>query len=76
MAQFIRAKQQKKPSTHLLSITQRADESLKDYVVHFNADAVQVEGYSDGVALIAIMAGLKLEKFLWSLKKKPTSYLH
>lgn len=67
MAQFIRAKQQKKPSTHLLLVTQRADESLVDYAVRFNAEAIQVEGYSDRVALTTIMAGLKLGKFLWSL---------
>lgn len=80
MAQFVGARQQEKPSTHLLSITKRADKSLKDYIVLFNTEAVQVEGYSDCVALKAIMAGLKPKKFLWSLQKNPlrtyTDQLH
>lgn len=71
MAQFIGARQQKKPSTHLLSVTQRANESLRDYVVCFNTKSMQIEGYSDGVTLTMMIAGLKPRIFLWSLSTNP-----
>lgn len=71
VAQFIKTRQSKKPLTHLLSATQCADESLRDYVVHFKVEVVQVEGYSDRGALTAIMMGLKPGKFLWSLLRNP-----
>lgn len=71
VAQFIKTRQSKKPLTHLLSAAQCDDESLKDYVVHFKVEAIQVEGYSDRVALTAMMMGLKLGKFLWSLLRNP-----
>ena len=44
-------------------------------MVRFNNEALKVEGYSDDIALTAMMAGLKDEKFLWSLgKKTPIKY--
>ena len=42
---------------------------MKDYVTRFNKEAVSVENYSDAVALTAIMAGLQLGKFHYSLVK-------
>ena len=41
----------------------------------FNNEALKVEGYSDDITLTDMMAGLKDEKFLWSLgKKTPVTY--
>lgn len=63
MAQFLGVRQHKKLSTHLLLVSQHKDESLRDYVVRFNIEAIQVEGYSDGVVLMAMIVGLKHGKF-------------
>lgn len=38
------------------------NKSLKDYVVRFNAPAVQVEGYSDRMMLTEIVESLILGK--------------
>ena len=75
VTQFLGGRDHKKPATHLLTVRQKSDESLRNYVVRFNSEALKVEGYSDDIALTAVMAGLKDEKFLWSLgKKKPATY--
>ena len=70
MSQFIETRHQKKPSTHLLSVIQPVEKSLKDSIVRFNADGTS-RRYNDGVALTTMMVGLKLGKFLWSLLKNP-----
>lgn len=41
------------------------NKSLKDNVVRFNAQAVQVEGYNDGMTLTEIVASLRPGKFFW-----------
>ncbi|KAK1549877.1 hypothetical protein Q3G72_009345 [Acer saccharum] len=69
--QFVEARHPKKPVTHLLLIKQNEEETLKEYIARFNLKAVQVEGYSDDVALIAMMTKLQTRRFLWSIMKNP-----
>ena len=58
IGQFVGAKDHQLPPTHLLSVKQGKNESLKDYIVRFNKEAVRVENCIDVVPLTAIMAGL------------------
>ncbi|KAK0571227.1 hypothetical protein LWI29_012795 [Acer saccharum] len=69
--QFFKARHPKKPVTHLLSIKQNEKETLNEYIARFNLKAVQVEGYSDDVAFIAMMTRLQARRFLWSIMKNP-----
>lgn len=49
---------------HLLTIKQGLDESVGEYVVRFNNEALQVEGYTDGATLIAIASGLQDKRLI------------
>lgn len=64
-SQFVRAKDHQLPSTHLLFVRQRNEESLKDYTARFNVEAVRVENCTNVMALTAIMIG----RFHFSLAK-------
>ena len=59
----------KKPKSHLFTILQGKDESLKDYLTHFNTEALQIEGCTDDLAMSTMMAGLMPTKLLWSIGK-------
>ncbi|XP_058080617.1 uncharacterized protein LOC131228767 [Magnolia sinica] len=72
---FIGRKKKLKASAHLNNIVQREGELLKDYIRHFNLEALQVRKYSDETALNAIMQGLRDKPFLFSLDKNPSSTL-
>ncbi|KAK9225359.1 hypothetical protein WN943_010400 [Citrus x changshan-huyou] len=69
ISQFVRARDHQLPPTHLLLVKHGKDELLKDYIVRFNKEAVRVENCIDVVALIAIMASLRPERFHYSLAK-------
>ena len=58
ISQFLGVRDHQLPPTHLLSVKKGNDESLKDYIVHFNKEVVRVENCTDAVALTAIMADL------------------
>ncbi|XP_058106361.1 uncharacterized protein LOC131249575 [Magnolia sinica] len=72
---FIGGRDRQKPTIHLLTITQKEDEMLKNYIKRFNLEAMQVEGYSDKIVLAAMMSGLKEGRFLLSLGKNPLTTL-
>ena len=59
----------KKPKSHLFTILQGKDESLKDYLTRFNTKALQIEGCTDDLAMSTMMAGLMPTKLLWSIGK-------
>ncbi|XP_058096167.1 uncharacterized protein LOC131241366 [Magnolia sinica] len=71
LTQFIVRKQRRKPSAHLLTIKQKDGDALKDYILRFNGEAMQVNDYSDKMALATIISGLKEGKFLFSIEKNP-----
>ncbi|XP_058075754.1 uncharacterized protein LOC131224235 [Magnolia sinica] len=59
LMQFIFGKERRKSSTHLLTIKQKEGEALKDYIIRFNEEAVQVNDYSDKIALTVMIVGLR-----------------
>ena len=63
ISQFVRAKDHQLPPTHLLSVKQENDKSLKDYITRLKKEVVRVENYNDIVALIVIMAKLQPRRF-------------
>lgn len=54
----------------MFTIHWEKDESLKDDLARFSAEALHIEGCSDNLAMNAMMVGLKLGKLLWSIEKK------
>ncbi|MGV7343423.1 hypothetical protein PJI17_32510, partial [Mycobacterium kansasii] len=48
---------------------------MKDYIVRFNEEALQVEDYDDKMALAAVCSGLKEGKFAFSIGKNPAKTL-
>ena len=59
----------KKPKSHLFTIRQGQNESLKDYIARFNVEALLIKGGNDDLSLSAMMSGLKPSKLLWSVDK-------
>lgn len=60
----------------MLTLKQGRNETLREYVARFNSEALQIEGYTSGTTLVAIVARLRDEKFLWFLGKKvSTTYI-
>src|SRR5436189_2714809 len=60
--QFAAGKKMKRDSTFLLSVTQRGNEKLRDYIQRFNKERLDVEGCTDDVAKVAFIAGLDKER--------------
>src|SRR5204863_8008667 len=52
----------KRDATCLLSVTQRNNERLRDYIQRFNNERLDVEGCTDDVAKVAFIAGLDKER--------------
>ncbi|XP_058080639.1 uncharacterized protein LOC131228790 [Magnolia sinica] len=73
--QFIGEKDKRKPTTHLLTVTQKEDELLKNYIIRFNEETVQVNNYSDQIALAPMILSLQEGKFLFSIGKNPPTIL-
>lgn len=63
------ARSVKRPKSYFFIVKQEKDENLKDYITRFNNKALHVESWNDELMLSTMMAGLKLSKLLWSLKK-------
>ncbi|XP_022158344.1 uncharacterized protein LOC111024851 [Momordica charantia] len=70
VTQFVGGRVKSKPVTYLLTIKQKATESLKEYVARFNEEKLQVEGLTDAVALIAFVSGVKDERLVFSFGKR------
>ena len=65
----------KKPKSHLFNVKQGQNESLKDYIARFNAEALLIDGGNDDLSLSAMMSSLKPSKLLWSVgKNDPKDY--
>lgn len=54
----------------MFTIQQSKDELLKNYLARFNAEMMHIERCSNGLALTAMMVGLKPSKLFWSIGKK------
>ncbi|XP_058106852.1 uncharacterized protein LOC131250581 [Magnolia sinica] len=75
LTQFIIRKERRKPSTHLLTIKQREGETLKDHIIQFNGEAMQVNDYSNKISLTTMIASLREGRFLFSIGKNPPATL-
>src|SRR5204863_322209 len=52
----------KRDATCLLSVTQRNNERLRDYIQRFNNERLDIEGCTDDIAKVAFIAGLDKER--------------
>ena len=71
VSHFIGGRRHQKPVTHLLSIKQDKDESLRSYLTRFNEEILQVEEPDDKVSMTAFLGGLRSSSFLFSVMKRP-----
>ncbi|XP_010689511.2 uncharacterized protein LOC104903211 [Beta vulgaris subsp. vulgaris] len=55
---FIAGRRHRKTSIHLMSIKQRREEDLADYIKRFNVESLKVSDLQDTVAFTALMSGL------------------
>ncbi|XP_010684471.3 uncharacterized protein LOC104899028 [Beta vulgaris subsp. vulgaris] len=55
---FIAGRRHRKTSIHLMSIRQRREEDLAEYIKRFNAESLKVSDLQDSVAFTALMSGL------------------
>nr|XP_027122043.1 uncharacterized protein LOC113738985 [Coffea arabica] len=70
-AQFASSKVYARNATHLMSIRQRPDESLKNFMTRLNAESLQVRDRDEKVVIAAFTNGLRVEEFFYDLAKKP-----
>ncbi|XP_022150035.1 uncharacterized protein LOC111018307 [Momordica charantia] len=73
VTQFIGGRSRSRPVAYLLTIKQRATESLHDYVARFNEEKLQVEGLTNAVSLMAFMSDIRDEHLSFSFGKKTPS---
>ncbi|XP_010666517.1 uncharacterized protein LOC104883667 [Beta vulgaris subsp. vulgaris] len=55
---FIAGRRHRKTIIYLMSIRQRREEDLADYIKRFNKESLKVSNLQDNVAFIALMSGL------------------
>ncbi|XP_022147761.1 uncharacterized protein LOC111016619 [Momordica charantia] len=70
VTQFAGGWNRSRPVAYLLTIKQKATESLKDYVARFNKEKLQVEGLTDAVVLLVFISGVKDEQLVFSFGKR------
>ncbi|XP_071900977.1 uncharacterized protein [Coffea arabica] len=70
-AQFVSSKTYAKNATHLISIRQRSDESLRNLMTRFNAESLQVRDKDEKVVMAAFTNGLRVEELFYDLAKIP-----
>ena len=66
---FIGGQRHKKPIGHLLNIQQAEGESLRQYVIQFNKELLQVDEVKDQVILTTFQTGLVPRDFFFSITK-------
>ncbi|XP_027093768.1 uncharacterized protein [Coffea arabica] len=71
VAQFVSSKTYAKNATHLMSIRQKPDESLRNFMTCFNAESLQVRDKDEKVVMAAFTNGLRVEELFYELAKKP-----
>ncbi|XP_071925708.1 uncharacterized protein [Coffea arabica] len=70
-AQFVSSKVYARNATHLMSIRQRPEESLRNFMTRFNAESLQVRDKNEKVVMVAFTNGLRVEELFYDLAKKP-----
>ncbi|XP_059446525.1 uncharacterized protein LOC132178084 [Corylus avellana] len=76
LTQFMTSRIQKKPPSYLLTLKQRNDETLKQFITRFNLKKTEIEEPSDDLIYLAIYHGLLTkEPVMRKMAQKPTSNL-
>ncbi|XP_027152060.1 uncharacterized protein LOC113752123 [Coffea eugenioides] len=71
VAQFVPSKTYSKNATHLMTIRQRPDKSLRNFMTRFNAESLQIRDKDEKVVMAAFMNGLRVEELYYMLVEKP-----
>ena len=61
LAQFLVTRKRKKSVTCLLTLCQGKEEILKDFMLHFNKEKLEVDSPDDKMILNALMQGIRAE---------------
>ena len=61
-AQFVSSRAYSKTTAHLMTVHQRPEESLREYMVRFNNESLQVRDRDDKVVMAAFVNGLRKQK--------------
>ncbi|XP_027155637.1 uncharacterized protein LOC113756010 [Coffea eugenioides] len=69
--QFVSSRAFSKSTAHLMTIQQRAEESLREYMVRFNNESLQFRDREDKVVLAAFINGLRKQKLYTELVERP-----
>ncbi|XP_071933287.1 uncharacterized protein [Coffea arabica] len=70
-AQFVSSRAFSKSMAHLMTIQQRSEESLREYMVRFNNESLQVRDRDDKVVMAAFINGLRKQKLYTELVERP-----
>ncbi|XP_043692854.1 uncharacterized protein LOC122643282 [Telopea speciosissima] len=67
VSHFQSSVKQKKTTANLLAIKQRSDESIRDYIAHFNAKRLEIKDLDDAMAFNALHNGVTNHDLVKSL---------
>ncbi|XP_027172230.1 uncharacterized protein LOC113771881 [Coffea eugenioides] len=70
-AQFVSSRAFSKSTAHLMTIQQRPEEFLREYLVSFNNESLQVRDRDDKVVMTAFINGLRKQKLYTELVERP-----
>nr|XP_027088503.1 uncharacterized protein LOC113709849 [Coffea arabica] len=70
-AQFVSSRAYSKSTAHLMTIQQKPEESLREYMVRFNNESLQVRDRDDKVVMAAFINGLRKQKLYTELVERP-----
>ncbi|XP_071913979.1 uncharacterized protein [Coffea arabica] len=70
-AQFVSSRAFSKSTAHLMTIQQKSEEFLREYMVRFNNESLQVRDRDDKVAMAAFINGLRKQKLYTELVERP-----
>nr|XP_027109351.1 uncharacterized protein LOC113729226 [Coffea arabica] len=70
-AQFVSSRAFSKSTAHLMTIQQRAEESLREYMVRFNNESLQVRDRDDKVVMAAFINGLRKQRLYTEFVERP-----
>lgn len=75
MKSFIASVQTQRKTSYLEIIKQKKDETLREYVAHFNAKVLQIPNLDELRAVKAMQKGTISAEFFGSLSRKPPTTL-
>ncbi|XP_043705311.1 uncharacterized protein LOC122655153 [Telopea speciosissima] len=73
VSHFQSSVKQKKMTTNFLAVKQRPDESIRDYITHFNGEALEIKDLDDGMSFNAPHNGVTNHDLVKSIALKPVT---